>query len=80
MFSIAKTSLTFVVLLSMLSACASQTPQDSAERIDVYLSNLTQNGKFSGSVLIDQHGIILLNKGYSIADIENQIPSWLTQA
>lgn len=43
--------------------------------IDTYLSQLTQEHTFSGTVLIAQDGEKLLNKGYGLADTEKQVPN-----
>jgi CubicO group peptidase (beta-lactamase class C family) len=66
-----------VVLISMtlLTACASATPQDAIAEVDAYLRELEQNQGFSGSVLIARDGDVLISKGYGMADREQQIPN-----
>jgi CubicO group peptidase (beta-lactamase class C family) len=59
----------------MLVACVIKTPQDCTAQIDAYLSQLTQEQEFSGSVLVARDGQILISKGYGMADIENQTPN-----
>jgi CubicO group peptidase (beta-lactamase class C family) len=41
---------------------------DAIDRLDATLAQMTQDGTFTGSVLIAQDGKILLNKGYGLAD------------
>jgi CubicO group peptidase (beta-lactamase class C family) len=50
-------------------------PEDIAADIDRQLSQMTERGEFSGSVLIARDGKILLSKGYGLADRENNIPN-----
>jgi CubicO group peptidase (beta-lactamase class C family) len=45
-----------------------------ASRIDAYLTQLTHDQKFTGSVLVARQGDILLAKGYGFADMERTIP------
>jgi CubicO group peptidase (beta-lactamase class C family) len=44
------------------------TEPEAINRLDAKLAQMTQDGTFSGSVLIAQGGKILLNKGYGLAD------------
>jgi CubicO group peptidase (beta-lactamase class C family) len=77
MLSLIRTGLVSTVIAAMLVACAIKTPQaqDRAAQIDAYLNDLVQAKEFSGSVLVAREGKILINKGYGLADIENQVPN-----
>jgi len=86
MFRLSKIGLTFMVVVAVLTACtslptptatlpaATQIPRDVRSQIDTYLSNLTDERKFSGSVLVAQESRILVSKGYGMADTENTVP------
>jgi CubicO group peptidase (beta-lactamase class C family) len=41
---------------------------DAVSAVDAMLANMTSQSLFSGSVLISQHGQVLLSKGYGFAD------------
>jgi CubicO group peptidase (beta-lactamase class C family) len=87
MFRLLRIGLTIMVLATVLAACsghqtptailpiATQTPQGVSSQIDAYLSNLTNEHKFSGSVLVVRSSKILFSEGYGMADIENTIPN-----
>ena len=47
---------------------------DAINRLDTTLAQMTQDGAFSGSVLIAQDGKILLSQGYGFADRLQRIP------
>jgi CubicO group peptidase (beta-lactamase class C family) len=71
-----------IVVSAILFACVPvQTPtatpisQDVISSIDAYLSNLAEEGSFSGAVLIAQGDNVLLSAGYGMADIENDVPN-----
>jgi CubicO group peptidase (beta-lactamase class C family) len=49
--------------------------QTKADQIDAYYTQLTQDGKFSGTVLIEYQGKILLDKGYGLADRQKGTPN-----
>jgi len=44
-------------------------------QIDELITGYTENYLFSGSVLIAEKGLIVLNKGYGFADYEREIPN-----
>ncbi|HSB65803.1 MAG TPA: serine hydrolase domain-containing protein [Anaerolineales bacterium] len=46
---------------------------DKLARIDAYLSQTSEDGTFSGSVLIAEKGQVLLSRGYGLADREQKI-------
>jgi CubicO group peptidase (beta-lactamase class C family) len=48
---------------------------DAITRIDARLAQMTQDGTFSGSVLIAQDGNILLSRGYGLSDRTQGIPN-----
>ncbi|WP_299442970.1 serine hydrolase domain-containing protein [uncultured Aquimarina sp.] len=73
--------LKLALIVSILISCKQQpviaqaTGENSSsnkEKIANYLDQLEDNG-FSGSVLVAQHGKILLEKGYGYADRENKV-------
>jgi len=49
-------------------------PFPNATALDSYLSHLVATGVLSGSVLVQQNGM-LFNKGYNLADVDTQIPN-----
>jgi CubicO group peptidase (beta-lactamase class C family) len=51
------------------------TPTDSATAMDEVVTKIADSSLFSGSVLVAQNGTILLNKGYGLADREQNIPN-----
>jgi CubicO group peptidase (beta-lactamase class C family) len=53
------------------------TPQNGliASKVDRFLTNMVTRQQFSGSVLIAQDGQVLLSKGYSMADWDQQVPN-----
>lgn len=76
--------LCFVFLFVVLCGCqglSNDAPGETAvssnqiAQIDAHLSQLAQEQAFSGAVLIAQDGEKLLNKGYGLADAEQQIPN-----
>ncbi len=46
-----------------------------APQVDSLLTNKAAQQQFSGSVLIAQHGQVLLSKGYSMADWDHSVPN-----
>lgn len=54
---------------SMQIACA----QDTASRLDTLLSTYNRLYKFNGTVLVSQHGKVLLNKGYGFRNIADGV-------
>ena len=46
-----------------------------APQVDSLLANMAAQQQFSGSVLIAQHGQVLLSKGYSMADWDHGVPN-----
>src|ERR1044072_4672095 len=46
-----------------------------SQRLDSYLNEATQLGRFSGAVLVARKGEILLNKGYGFASLELPAPN-----
>jgi CubicO group peptidase (beta-lactamase class C family) len=48
---------------------------DAVSAVDTMLANMTSQSLFSGSVLIAQHGHVLLSKGYGLADRAQKTPN-----
>ena len=72
--------LSFVVISGLLASCTQAdtvpTPDPAIiSRIDELITHLTEDGEFSGSVLIAEKGFVVLNKGYGFADYEREIPN-----
>lgn len=72
-----KLVLLFVVISGLLANCgkANSIPKSNPTlnlRIDELIANYTEEGKFSGSVLIAEKGFVVLNKGYGYADYERE--------
>ncbi len=62
----------------LLASSCSSSPRvignaEAIKEIDTYLAGLAQEGKLSASVLIARRGVVLLDKGYGMADYEKQI-------
>lgn len=51
----------------------SKSPE--AQKIESYLSQQVENKNFSGSVLVESKGKILVNKGYGMANYEHKVPN-----
>lgn len=67
---------TVVTLLVALLAAASAAPaQDAAVKANEYMQASAKFDHFMGSVLIAQHGKILLSKGYGMANLKLGIPN-----
>ncbi len=70
----------FVVISWLLASCTQAdtvpTPDPARiSRIDELITGYTEEGEFSGSVLIAEKGFVVLNKGYGFADYEREIPN-----
>ena len=70
-----KLILTFVVISGLLASCTqadiAQTPDPAIiSRIDELITGYTEEGEFSGSVLIGEKDYVVLKKGYGFADYE----------
>jgi CubicO group peptidase (beta-lactamase class C family) len=65
---IAAVALAFLVTVSALA-------QDVATKADEYLSAWSNQGRFSGTVLIAKDGKVLLRKSYGMADMELGVPN-----
>ena len=73
-----KLILTFVVISGLLASCTqadiAQTPDPAIiSRIDELITGYTEEGEFSGSVLIGEKDYVVLKKGYGFADYEREI-------
>ncbi len=63
------------LLTALLSACVLQPSHQPSEQIDAHLSQLSEEGGFSGAVLVASDGAIIHSGGYGLADAEHQIPN-----
>jgi CubicO group peptidase (beta-lactamase class C family) len=69
----------FAVLLTLALVCSTvagavQAP-DRPQAIDAFFSSYYDAGLFNGTVLVAEHGKVILRKGYGSADFEWQIPN-----
>ena len=70
----------FVVISGLIGSCTQAdtvpTPDPAIiARIDELITGYTEEGEFSGSVLIAEQGFVVLNEGYGFADYELEIPN-----
>ena len=56
-------------------SAASTASSPAASAVDTMLASMNSQGTFSGSVLISQHGHVLLSKGYGFADRAQKTPN-----
>jgi CubicO group peptidase (beta-lactamase class C family) len=75
-----KLIISFMVISGLLGSCVQAdtvpTPDPATiSRIDELITGYTEEGEFSGSVLIVEKGFVVLNKGYGFADYEREIPN-----
>jgi CubicO group peptidase (beta-lactamase class C family) len=66
---------TVVPILTAMPSTTLQPTQDVGSQVDTFLKKLSQQGLFSGSVLIARNDTILISKGYSMADRDKQVPN-----
>ena len=59
----------------LLFAFLSIQAQDTNAKFDEYLSAITKQDRFSGSVLVARDGKVLFSKGYGMANLEWDIPN-----
>lgn len=57
------------------SPTSSAISPDAVSAVDAMLANMSSQSLFSGSVLISQHGHVLLSKGYGLADRAQKTPN-----
>ncbi|MGH9469167.1 MAG: serine hydrolase [Terriglobia bacterium] len=62
-------------LVALVLACGVVRAQDLASKIDQYMQASMKIGHFMGSILVAQHGRVLVSKGYGMADIKLGIPN-----
>ena len=71
----------FGVLVLLLSACTRFGPSrlvvspEAISRVDETLTAMARDGIFTGSVLVAQHGEVLLREGYGFADRAQETPN-----
>jgi len=75
-----KLILTFALISGLLASCTQADTEPTPDpaiisRIDELITGYTEEGEFSGSVLIAEKGFVVLNKGYGFADYEREIPN-----
>ena len=58
-----------------ISPSSSAISADAISAVDAMLADMTSGSVFSGSVLISQHGHVLLSKGYGFADRAQKTPN-----
>lgn len=66
-------SASLLLLLLAAPACGEVVKGPLATALDRYMGELTRFG-YSGSVLLAQHGEVILNKGYGLADRAHGVP------
>lgn len=54
---------------------APPSPGGVAETIDVYMNTLVEARLFSGAILVARNGVVVISKGYGMADWEQGIPN-----
>jgi CubicO group peptidase (beta-lactamase class C family) len=74
-FTIPRLQTFFNALLLLISFSTFCIAQDMEKKVDEYIEAHIKNGTFSGSILIAHDGKVLLNKGYGMANIENDVPN-----
>jgi CubicO group peptidase (beta-lactamase class C family) len=75
-----KLILVFVVISGLITSCVQAdtvpTPDPAIiSRIDELITGYTEEGEFSGSMLIAEKGFVVLAKGYGFADYERETPN-----
>ena len=75
-----KMILACLVIFGFLSGCVQNNQRATPDpmiiiQIDDLINGYTEDGEFSGSVLIAEKGSILINQGYGFADFEHKIPN-----
>ncbi len=71
--SYCKHLLIFLAVASALTVIA--LAQDTNAKFDEYLTTITKQGRFTGSVLVAREGKVLFSKGYGMANLEFDIPN-----
>ena len=67
-------SMALLLCLSTIKTYTQSQQQDFAKKIDSYLNTGISNG-FSGALLVEHQGKILLNKGYGMANKKAAVPN-----
>src|SRR5271170_6798696 len=63
----------FAIIVFNLMGCIHS--KNLKPNLDAYLNELTEQGRFSGSVLVAKNGQVLLSKGYGMANYEHDVPN-----
>jgi len=64
-----------VAAFLLLSLASFAWAQDLAPKFDEYLSEITKQGRFSGTALVARDGKVLFSKGYGLANVEWDAPN-----
>jgi CubicO group peptidase (beta-lactamase class C family) len=62
----------FLTTAFLLLTIMSGFSQDEKQKIDTLINAYVQQHKFNGSVLVSQHGTIILNKGYGARNVSDK--------
>ncbi|MBS1812419.1 MAG: serine hydrolase [Acidobacteria bacterium] len=65
----------FITIVLLVFTFLSIQAQDTNAKFDEYLSAITKQDRFSGSVLVARDGKVLFSKGYGLANLEWDIPN-----
>lgn len=72
-----KTASVRIVALMILALvfCTFAFGQDVRPKLDEYLSEITKQGRFTGSALVARDGKVIFSKGYGLANAEFDVPN-----
>ena len=62
------------------AACSAAVAQDAQEKIEQYMQASVKADHFMGSVLVAQHGKIIVSQGYGMADVKAGMPNAVRSA
>jgi CubicO group peptidase (beta-lactamase class C family) len=63
------------VPVMLVPACGAARAQDAQAKMDQYMQARVKVDHFMGSILVAEHGKIILSKGYGMADVKAGIPN-----
>lgn len=63
------------LMILALAFCSFAFAQDVRPKLDEYLSEITKQGRFTGSVLVARDGKVIFSKGYGLANAEFDVPN-----
>lgn len=64
-----------IFLFIIIGLALNISAQDTNAKFDEYLTTITKQGRFMGSVLVARDGKVIYSKGYGMANIEFDIPN-----